>query len=241
MKNSKIPTPKFTLIKKSNDLNKAIFSFPVMIKRLQSSASLGMKKIENKKILRKYIENREKKRGLPLLVQEYIEGDDIDLSILAKQGKIVCYTMQKWYKADGIKFFADKKVLNIGEKIVKNLGYTGLAHFDMRYHKQNNSVLVLECNPRVWGTLPASCFVGINFLKAGLDLATGKKINFYNNYKHSFYMTAPTLLDHWLSGKLSLPYITIPTLRDFLSYMTDPLPYLLSYMRRVVWPKIFRS
>ena len=105
------------------------------------------------------------------IVQEYIDGYDIDMSLLADKGKIVAYTIQKGFlkrsnpfaASAGLEFLENDGVYQTVEKLIKELNYSGIAHLDLRYDKHSGIYKIVEINTRYWGSLIASYLAGINF------------------------------------------------------------------------------
>ena len=106
------------------------------------------------------------------IIQNYINGYDIDMSVLCKNGKILAYTIQKGMinrNADsfespiGIQFLFEEKILNIIAKTMTVLNWSGVAHIDLRYDSNEDDFKIIEINPRYWGSLEGSKKVGVNF------------------------------------------------------------------------------
>lgn len=195
LKKNNIPTPKTMLLgmldieKISNDLH-----FPVITKPLDSENSNHVVRSDNSNDLYK----ETLKEDIPLLVQEYIPGYDINLCIFSVEGEVQAWTINR--RTDlGIVFDQNQEILRIGEKIVKNLNYTGLIHFDLRFNEKNGTVLVLECNPRVWGSMLHSAYVGVNFM----ELAITKENNFNEIASGTISLNKNSLLKKLLNFSLS--------------------------------------
>lgn len=105
------------------------------------------------------------------LVQEYIEGYDIDCSVLCKEGNILAFTIQKgnmigkseFVPQIGLDFLYEPELYRVVERLMKSLNWSGVAHIDMRYDKNDKQFKVIEINPRFWMSLNASLLAGVNF------------------------------------------------------------------------------
>nr|WP_263325086.1 ATP-grasp domain-containing protein [Neobacillus sp. Marseille-Q6967] len=158
MKNN-IPTPKTVLLDslEIQDLKSNVF-FPVITKPLDSENSINVIKSNNLNDLHKVTSSA----ALPLLVQEYVPGYDINLCIFSLNGNIKAWTINR--RTDkGIVFENNKEILQYGEEIVRTLNYSGLIHFDLRVNEEDGTIFVFDCNPRVWGSMLHSAYVGVNF------------------------------------------------------------------------------
>ena len=106
-----------------------------------------------------------------VIVQTFLEGNDIDCSVLCKNGKILAYTVQqgisktenKFMPPDGIRLFQCPKVFEIVERLIDSLHWNGVAHIDMRIDSRNKQLYLIEVNGRFWGTVMGSMFAGVNF------------------------------------------------------------------------------
>ncbi|MFJ5713885.1 ATP-grasp domain-containing protein [Neobacillus sp. NPDC093127] len=160
-----ISTPKTVLYDPLEMENtKRNLTFPIMTKALDSENSQNIIRSDNMSELY----NVTKKTTIPLLIQDYIPGYDINLYIFCLNGIIKAWTVSR--RTDkGIIFENNKEVLQIGEKIVKALNFSGLINFDLRFNDLDSTFMVLECNPRVWGSMLHSFYVGVNFMEMAIN------------------------------------------------------------------------
>jgi len=166
-----IPNPKSVLVESVNQLNKVhALKFPILIKPLEGfGGGHGIRKFNTIEDMESYMV--EKNIDYKLIVQEYIEGYDIDCSVLCKGGNILASTIQKGNMIDksefapqiGLDFLYEHEMFKVAEKLMKSLNWSGVAHIDMRYDKNDNQFKVIEVNPRFWMSLNASQIAGINF------------------------------------------------------------------------------
>jgi predicted ATP-grasp superfamily ATP-dependent carboligase len=96
--------------------------------------------------------------------------------VLADHARIVAHTIQHTETEEVKRFVRDEHMLEIAAGIVQATKFHGLAHFDMRVDAQTGSLYVLECNPRVWGSLMYSVWAGVNFIALGCELARGEHV-----------------------------------------------------------------
>jgi predicted ATP-grasp superfamily ATP-dependent carboligase len=57
----------------------------------------------------------------------------------------------------------DDKVVDIGKKLVSALRWDGVADIDLLVDDRDQSMKILEINPRFWQTLPGCIMAGVNF------------------------------------------------------------------------------
>jgi predicted ATP-grasp superfamily ATP-dependent carboligase len=224
--------PKTSLVKNTDDIAKVNFTKPFLIKPLTQDSGRGIVKIGCQQDLEKFYRSRSPYKEFPFIIQEYIFGSDVDLSLLAEKGKILAWTVQRWRQPGYLEFIDSSEIYAIGEKIVKHADFSGFMHLDLRIDKERGRVLVLECNPRAWGTINASVITGVDFIKLGISCALGKsmaqikpeKVSYLTPYK--FLVTL--LVRPWAIRKISRSNKT-----DFVRVLTDPLLYVILSLREL--------
>jgi predicted ATP-grasp superfamily ATP-dependent carboligase len=110
----------------------------------------------------------------PILVQQFIEGEDIGASVFCRDGAVKAFVAHS-YRRDTYRTFPDARILSEIEKILRPLGVDGVFNFDMR-RDADGSVHYLECNPRFFFKIAMSMLAGVNFVARGLDAAPEEPI-----------------------------------------------------------------
>ncbi|HMJ71555.1 MAG TPA: ATP-grasp domain-containing protein [Cyclobacteriaceae bacterium] len=142
--------------------------FPVIIKPTNQGNAMGIELYQDPDKLLVFLKAQKKHE---YILQPFIKGYDIDCSLLALNGKILAYTIQKgivfseikFRAAVGIEFVFEEKVIRIVEKMMKLMNWSGVAHIDLRYDQIEDMPKVLEINARYWGSLLGSKNAGVNF------------------------------------------------------------------------------
>jgi predicted ATP-grasp superfamily ATP-dependent carboligase len=102
----------------------------------------------------------------PVLVEEFIAGEDIGASVYARKGRIeACITHHLWHRVYST--FANDGVFADIAKVVEHYGLDGVYNFDMRL-APDGRIFFLECNPRFFWKINLSMIAGINFVGLGL-------------------------------------------------------------------------
>jgi hypothetical protein len=171
-----LPGPRTTLIRSVEDLERCEIEPPAIIKPTQGEAGFGIETAGTLEELRKIVEARADLQENPVVLQSYIPGTDIDLSLLADQGHCVAWTIQQCGEKGVMRFSDRSDVLELGQELVRRTGYHGVMHIDMRIDSRNGRVVILESNPRFWGSLCYSVWTGVNFLDLGLRLTEGADV-----------------------------------------------------------------
>lgn len=177
-----IPHPKTLLLERLDQIFeiRKRMSFPVLTKPLSMSSGKGILKFGREGDLEVYLKNADKSalNELPLLIQEFIPGEDIDFNGFAINGSLKAWTIQKfldvpfhdrrlrWYQ-----FIGQEEVHRIGQKVVEASCYTGAIHIDLRYDVREKSYTTIEVNPRFWASTFNSIIDGINFADVAIQAA----------------------------------------------------------------------
>lgn len=227
IKKNGIPCPKTLLINDIHQLKSFNLEFPIVVKPLELEGGRGIAKLNSFKELEIYISKGNKFNLLPLLIQEYIPGTDMSINALAKNGKIVIWSIQK-YQPNGhvqniVEFIKDDNILNIGKHIVSCCNYTGMVNIDMRFDDRDKSIKVTECNPRFGTSTYMATFSGVNFPYLGLLMAQDKIIENIN-YREIRYLKFKKLIFETLKN-VSLKDVNKHNLYFIMQVVDDPLYY----------------
>lgn len=214
----KVPLPETVLVEKAGDFKKIKLSLPIIVKPLSEDSGRGIKIIEAEKELLEYKKSDPK---FPFIAQKFIRGHDFDLSMFAKNGEVGAWTMQKWSSKGSLEFINEPLILDIGRKIIISTKYTGLAHFDMRIERGTKKVFVLECNPRMWGSINASLLAGVDFIQIGIEGEGNKSIK----SKSTIYEVPGSVFKKSLKNPFYIFLTSRITKYDMLLLAKDPLPY----------------
>ncbi|MDZ8184585.1 MAG: ATP-grasp domain-containing protein [Nostoc sp. ChiSLP02] len=230
LKQHNIPTPETILFETLEQVKSVNLNFPLIIKPLNRGNGYGVTKIDSTEDLDKYIFHQNQINNLPLLVQKYVYGYDILLNILAENGKIIAWTINRRLPYF-FEFFQDANLLEIAQKIVFYSNYSGVANFDIRFDERSNSVKVIECNPRFWASVGASISYGIDFINLGILLGQGHKLP--DNLKKELTCTEPEKIPYpspsqFIPGLLlgKYPFSEVKKISCDLAWQSllDPLP-----------------
>ncbi len=203
MKNLKntIPLPKFYCVRSSRDFKKAVSNLgypknPVCFKPPVSHGMRGLR-ILDPKIDRFSIIFTQKPTGIyttfeeifpilekspsfpELLVMEFLPGTEYSVDALANKGKpLIIIPRTRDYIKMGISFegtlVKNKKIIEFCKKIIKKLKLHGNIGFQFKEDKKGVPKII-ECNPRLQGTVVINTFAGANLVYLGVKLALGEK------------------------------------------------------------------
>lgn len=218
-----LPSPKTRLIEDA--AGAASLTIPVVIKPPADSGGRGVAVVRTAAELAARLEGA----TYPLLAQEYVEGEDVDLSFLADRGRMLAWAVQMRSREGTIHFIDDARVVEIGRRLAAASVYTGLAHIDMRYDgPARGRVLVIESNPRFWETFSFTLGMGADFIGLGMDLALGNNPAPMTKSPVGSSLGLTAALGKVLRGR----GISSDSFAHILQKVTDPGPEALKAFRR---------
>ena len=134
--------------------------FPIIIKPINGGSSYGLLKINNKKSLNKYLDNKKIKKSR-MLIEEFIDGRELTVGILENK---ICGLMeikfnQEIYDYNNKYINIAKHILNpklpkrIEKELIENslkihssLNCNCISRIDFRYNEKTNKTYLLEVN-----------------------------------------------------------------------------------------------
>lgn len=163
------------LIEGPDDLDAVDSAGPFMVKPLAGGGGIGVCRIDTIEQLRAHVGSDAVGSEPPLLVQEYVPGSDIDMSFYAEDGEMLVTAVQTRRRLTDpeVVFVDNARVTELSAEIVRGLGYCGLGHIDLRIDDRTDDVVVIEINPRVWGSVNYALFMGVNFPAVAARRALG--------------------------------------------------------------------
>jgi biotin carboxylase len=178
LRNADIPVPDTVLVDSPSCLDAFDPETPVIVKPRLGSGGQGIVKFDHARDLRRRIQEFIGP-GHPYIIQLYIEGPDVDRSVLCVSGKVLASTTQQpvtpqqgFAPSNALHFHRDARVEAVTDRLLAALDWNGIAHIDLRY-TADGTPLVIELNPRYWSTLLGSLVAGINFPKAQVRSTMG--------------------------------------------------------------------
>lgn len=144
------------------------FSVPFVVKPTNMAGSMGVKIVTSRADFEANILFNPAYDYHSLIVQRYIDGPDIDLSLLANHGVVSAFAIQRVTGAR-IEFLPEAYLDMVASAICSLCGYDGVMHIDARIDRNTGMVYLIEANPRFWASLTASVACGLNFVAASVD------------------------------------------------------------------------
>ena len=148
------------------------FAYPLIVKPATGTMSIGVVKVQSEAELKASVIDNPVYDFGPVLLQDFIAGADIGISVFAIDGTILHHAVQMRNRHT-IAFLRDETLLDATRVLMRDCSYTGLANIDAR-RDPHGDVYLLECNPRPWGSITAPTWCGLNFVRASLMFALGQ-------------------------------------------------------------------
>jgi predicted ATP-grasp superfamily ATP-dependent carboligase len=222
----------------------ASIEYPALLKPTNQMGGEGILRINSQSDFYRVVEQKGtiKKEGRYIL-QSHIPGVDYSLGVVCKGGKILTYGLQKDIYGPGndfgyqkaMEFVHDERVIEIGTRLVEAMKWDGIAFIDFRLDQRDNTMKLLEMNPRFGRALLGYLLAGVNlplvWCLSGLDLMYKNPMNVSGRYAHpSFYLH---LLKLQLLGKPKP--VKMSWKETGLRFLvSDPFPELVNTFRGIV-------
>lgn len=181
-----IKVPETHIINDINNFSLKQKDLPVMVKGLFYEAYIANSIDETLY----YIHRIASKWGWPVLVQEYIRGEEINTSALGDgRGKmlgVVC--MKKLVNTEKGKGWACVTIKNDGfikltKRIITTLNWQGAIEVEAIYSKKDNNFYIIELNPRFPAWIYLAKAAGLNLPYMYLKIALGESVPKACGYK----------------------------------------------------------
>ncbi len=226
-----LPHPPTTVIRDGYFDRNELPHFPALLKPAYGIAGSGIQYVESVSELERLAAQPGFSRTA-WVVQSFIPGTDIDVSVLCRDGRMLAHTVQTAFAPNArsftpnysIRLVHDDAALQVAQNLVRALHWTGLAHMDLRRDARDGRTLVLELNGRFWASAYGSLAAGVNFSELAVRDARGESF------------PCPVYADRkWVQLSLArgINWADV-SLRDLqvVRHLKDPGPLLACRMRR---------
>lgn len=169
-----IPVPKTLLLSEFLD-SKVDMKYPLVVKPKipYKYPWIHAKVIATKKDMQSFLRRyRTEIDKVSFLVQEYIPGSGCGFfALFNKKKKLIAYFMHRrvhetlgWGGMSALaKSYHNKQLRAYGERLLRNMGFGGIAMAEFRSNCQSGDFVLMEVNGRYWGSLPLALATGVNF------------------------------------------------------------------------------
>ena len=167
-----VPLTRFVGTKEAVDFDAvaAEFGLPFVLKPTNWSGSLGVQIVTSRSQFEQDILGDARYVFDTLVVQQFIEGEDACLSVLANRGRLLALAIQRLV-LNRIEFMPNAGLEVIASQICRDSVYHGVMNLDVRIEKDTGKLFLIEANPRFYASLTAAVSCGLNFVAESLDPA----------------------------------------------------------------------
>ena len=204
-----LPVPQYKLVRNLEDLKYVSenFNFPLVFKPVYGSSSAFVVKADDDEALDevyRFIKNNISTSiesaladGMEIYVEEYIDGDEVDLDIILQNGKIKFYSIADNFNKSRDMFFFDSgqsipsslpekkqdELLDLAEETLEKLGVqNGCIHFEAKSTK--HGPMPIEVNLRMGGDYVYSYTKGawdVDIIELAVKIALGQFIKVFSS------------------------------------------------------------
>jgi len=161
------------------------FSYPLVVKGKYYEAGIAY----SPEHARNYFSKISAKWGLPIIIQEFIDGTEYNLTGLGdgKGNSIAAVPMRKQYitdkgKAWGGISIAEPRMMELNSNFIKKTKWRGGYELELMKSEADNEFYLLEINPRMPAWIYLAVGVGQNIPEALVRLALGEEVEPYTEY-----------------------------------------------------------
>lgn len=171
-----IQTPRFSVHKGTGDIRKSTESvpFPLLFKADRSGGGKGIRLCANKDELVKAYESLREDQRDNLLIQEYIDGENVSCEALYHDGRLIAHARSRVLQNIGGEFsvssvreyIPDKNLESDLVRIGAKLGLNGFCSFTFIYAFATQTHYLVEADLRTHAWFALSRFAGVDFSEA---------------------------------------------------------------------------
>lgn len=151
------------------------FGFPVVLRSCDPSRGLGVVIAHSADELRRRVLGDQAYDDMPLIAQEHVPGEKVDLNLIAVNGRIVAHSAQR-RTVEGVTFRDEPALLAHARLLVEATRYSGPAHLKAVRDARDGAIRLLGCRGRMWGSMAAAAECGVNLPAIGLAIAMGQPV-----------------------------------------------------------------
>ncbi|RFU67130.1 ATP-grasp domain-containing protein [Peribacillus saganii] len=195
---SKLPCPKYQLVKEFSEIDFSVLFFPLIVKPIDRSGSRGIRRVDNINEVEDAIMDAKSVSFLEeVLVEEYIDGKEFSVEYITQNGEHKFLQITEKFTTGAPNFIEKghlsparisdnkkKEIVDIVEKSLDALKVSnGASHSEVKV-TSNGEIKIIEIAARMGGDYIGSDMVyistGFDFIKNIIKVAVGEKIDLGN-------------------------------------------------------------
>jgi len=190
---------------------------PVVMKRALGSGSTRLLSVEE--ALRQFRQSKEKST----LYQEFVPGIGYGFFGLYNRGRLCEYFMHRRVRevpwtggaSSAAEATYEPELLQLGSTILSALSWHGVAMVEFRRNPDNGKFVLMEINPKFWGSLDLAIASGMNFPYLAVCLAVSGEVPRVGSYRNHLRFCWPVPDD--LIHLVGHPSSAFEVLRDWIN------------------------
>lgn len=218
-----INVPKTYYPKNAKELNELVSTLPFddfIVKPCKGSSSIGLRYCKKSEAFD--FTDHWQKYGT-LIIQERIpsSGAGMGVSIIMDRESNVIASfahkrLEQYPNSGGpstsrISIY-DKDLIEASQKLLKSINWIGVAMVEWKFNPNSNKPVLMEINPRFWGSLELAVRSGVDFPYLYYQLARGKKVKIQKEYKEN-------VVCRWVFPGEILRYITKKNKENIIKFL----------------------
>jgi predicted ATP-grasp superfamily ATP-dependent carboligase len=153
--------------------------YPVVVKPARGTGGVGVTNVDDARALSALL-----KPGDVPLIQEFIDGEDVELTILCARGEPLAGSVYRTVRHFPIPYgpstacvtVRDEGLMAEGIRFLRRLAYHGVAHMDFLRDPRDGVAKLIDFNPGLTGTNDVSLASGVDFAWKLYRLALGERL-----------------------------------------------------------------
>lgn len=198
-----VPVPRTVLLSaNSNHIPDTAFRFPVILKPRWGWGGYGVYRVESESSLNAIVPRLRQ----DYILQEFVHGYGIGACVLIdRQGQVLLSfsfrRILEWPPEGGPSVLREAiyspEILARAIRLLKYMGFWGLAMVEFRGFLEKNEYYLLEVNPRIWGSIDLAVAARANFPARFVEMLLGKSVSSQQLGKRSHVVRL------WLPGLIA--------------------------------------
>lgn len=198
-----VPRPKSEVIKNLEDLHSSTISYPSVIKPACEFEAKGVTYAYDEKQrtdqVSRWLAVMPASAHHGVLVQEYIKGSGAGFFALFDHGtplRVFMHRRLREYPITGgastaARAYYNETLKDYGLRLLQSLRWHGVAMVEFKYDEDANRFVLIEINPKFWGSLELALESGMNFGADVVRLFRGEVLNYSEEYDHELHFYWP--------------------------------------------------
>ena len=234
-----LPVPKTDNIENTNGLQKLakMIEYPAVIKLKNATSSIGVSYAHSEEELISKYRQTIMKYNLTTsdypIIQEYVPGNGYGVSLLFNHGDlraIFTHKRLREYPITGGPSTLRESVRHpemekIALKLLDHIGWHGVAMVEFKLDKRTNKPVLIEVNPRFWGSINQAIAAGVDFPYLLYKIAVDGDVKPVFNYKVG--VRTRFLINDFraLLSRIKTSTNRSQVLKEFFKFRSDDLHY----------------